>query len=311
MKTLKAIPALLTLAILPFLTTSCMVLDLHYEEGNGVAATEIRTLPAFSRVRLDAPVHVTIKSGSAYAAYVTSDENLTDYFETDAFAGTLTVGMSTGIAPLIEPQITIVVPDLREVVHNGDGTLEIQEDGNFPDVTLTLNAGGEIFYSGTASRLRAVINGSGDITMEGYTALLEAELRGDGEIHGENLLSGDADVELSGSGYVFLDMDYQSTLNVDLSGSGHVEWWGAPSRINYNLTGSGKVIEHRGLPKKSASAKASAGLAKAASATASGGAVAEGGTTGAAAAASAATAAPVYQTVPVQPHKVIPFSKAK
>jgi putative autotransporter adhesin-like protein len=305
MNTLKAKPALFslstlaTLATLSLLTTSCMVLDLQYEEGNGVVATEIRTLPSFNRVRLDAPVHVTIKSGSAYAAYITSDENLTGYFETDAYAGTLTVGMSSGIAPLIEPEITIVVPDLREVIHNGDGTLEIQEDGRFPDVTLTLNAGGEIFYSGTASRLRAVVNGSGDITMEGYTALLEAELRGNGEIHGENMLSGDADVELSGSGYVFLDMDYQSTLNLDLSGSGHVEWWGAPSRLNYNLTGSGKVVEHRGLPKKSAAAKASAGLSKA-----SGGTVAEG-------AAAPSGAAPAYQAVPVQPRKAIPFSKAK
>lgn len=306
MKTLKAKPALLNLALLPFLsllTTSCMVLDMHWEEGNGVAATEIRNLPSFSRVRLDAPVHVTIKSGSAYAAYITSDENLTGYFETDAFAGTLTIGMSSGISPLIEPEITIVVPDLREVVHNGDGTLEIQEDGRFPDVTLTLNAGGEIFYSGTASRLRAVVNGSGDITMEGYTALLEAELRGDGEIHGENMLSGDADVELSGSGYVFLDLDYQSTLNLDLSGSGHVEWWGSPSRLNYNLTGSGKVIEHRGLPKKSAAAKPSAGLAKASGAPAQDspaptGTVAPTG------------AAPAYQAVPVQPRKAIPFSKA-
>jgi hypothetical protein len=95
-------------------------------------------------------------------------------------------------------------------------------------------------------------------------------------------------------------MDYQSTLNLDLSGSGNVEWWGAPSRINYNLTGSGKVIEHRGLPKKSAAAKASAGLAKA-----SGGSAAEGST------AAAATSAPAYQAVPVLPHKAIPFSKAK
>ncbi len=307
MKTLKAKPALFnlaTLATLPLLslmsllTTSCMVLDLHYEEGNGVPATEIRTLPSFNRVRLDAPVHVTIKSGSAYAAYITSDENLTGYFETDAFAGTLTVGMSSDISPLIEPEITIVVPDLREVIHNGDGTLEIQEDGRFPDVTLTLNAGGEIFYSGTASRLRAVVNGSGDITMEGYTALLEAELRGDGEIHGENLLSGDADVDLSGTGYVFLDMDYQSTLNLDLSGSGHVEWWGSPSRLNYNLTGSGKVVEHRGLPKKSAAAKPSAGLAKASGDAATTGNVAPAG------------AAPAYQAVPAQPRKAIPFKKA-
>jgi hypothetical protein len=93
-------------------------------------------------------------------------------------------------------------------------------------------------------------------------------------------------------------MDYQSTLNLDLSGSGHVEWWGSPSRLNYNLTGSGKVVEHPGLPKKSAAAKASAGLAKA-----SGGTVTEG-------AAAPAGAAPAYQTVPVMPRKAIPFSKA-
>jgi Putative auto-transporter adhesin, head GIN domain len=302
MKTLKAIPALLTLATLPLLTTSCMVLDLHWEEGNGVAATEIRTLPSFNRVRLETPVHVTLKSGPAYTAYITSDENLTGYFQTDAFAGTLTVGMSSGIAPLIEPEITIVVPDLREVVHNGNGTVEIQEDGRFPDVTLTLNAGGEIRFSGTASRLRAVINGSGDIVMEGYTALLEADLRGNGEIHGENLLSGDADVDLSGSGYVFLDLDYQSVLNLDLSGSGHVEWWGAPSRLNYNLTGSGKVVEHRGLPKKSAAARNTAGLAKAAGGTAVESAASAGAPSG---------TAPAYESAPLLPHKVIRFSDAK
>lgn len=287
-KTLATFATLRTLgalAVLPMLMTGCTIVDLQYEEGNGVAVTEIRSLPSFDRVRLEAPVHVVVKSGPSFSAYVTSDQNLTGYIETDAWAGTLTIGMSSGISPTIEPEITIIVPDLRSLTHNGNGLVEIQEDGNFPDVELTLNGGGEIRYSGTATRLGAVINGSGDIVMEGYAAMLEADLRGTGEIHAENLLAGDADVNLSGSGYVFLDLDYQSVLNLNLTGSGHVEWWGAPSRLNYNLTGEGKVVEHRGLPKKSAAAKAGAGLAKAS------------GTQG-------------YETVPVLPKKVIKYSDA-
>ena len=249
---------LLALAILPLLLSSCMMVDLEFEQGNSVAATEIRALPSFDRVRLEAPVHVVVKTGPSYSAYVTSDANLTGSIRTDAYAGTLTIGMATGIQPSVETEITLIVPDLRGLTQNGDGLVEIEEDGNFPDVELTVNGAGEIRYSGTAARLDAVMNGSGKITLEGYASLLEADLRGNGEIHGENLLSGDADVGLSGSGYVFLDLDYESVLNLDLSGSGQVEWWGMPAALNYSLTGSGKITEHRVLPKKTAGAKVSA-----------------------------------------------------
>ncbi|MDB5104773.1 MAG: hypothetical protein JWP91_2462 [Fibrobacteres bacterium] len=281
----------LTLAILPLLLSSCMVVDLQWEQGNGIAATEIRSLPSFDRIRLEAPVHVIVKAGPAYSAYVSSDANLTGYFQTDTFGGTLTIGLSSEIQPSIEPEITIIVPNLHSLTHNGNGLVEIQEDGDFPDVSLTLNGGGEIRYSGTASRLKATLNGTGSIVMEGYTALLEADLRGDGEIHGENLLSGDADVELSGSGFVFLDLDYQSALNLALTGSGRVEWWGAPSKLNYTLTGTGKVVEHRGLPKKSAAAKTSATVGQPAGSAKSG-------------------AAGQYETAPALPAKTIKFSEA-
>lgn len=261
----KTMKTLLTLASLPFLLSSCMVVDLQWEQGNGVAATEIRSLSSFSRVRMDAPAHVVVKTGPSYAAYVTSDANLTGFIQTDAFAGTLTISMSSGILPTIDPEITIIVPDLKSLTHYGDGLVEIEEDGNFPDVDLTLNGSGDIRYYGTASRLRAVSNGSGNIVLEGYAAELEAELRGSGNIRGENMLAGDADVRSTGWGSAFLDLDYESVLTLDLSGPGRVEWWGAPERLVYNLTGSGKVVEHRGLPKKTAQAKTSApaGSAKA------------------------------------------------
>jgi hypothetical protein len=249
---------LLVSALLPLFLSSCMMVDLQWEQGNGVAATEIRSLPAFERIDLQGPVHVIIKTGPSYSAFVTADENLTGYFQTDAFAGTLTIGVAGGIQPSVEPEITIVMPELRALTHNGNALVEIQEDGGFPDVNLTLNGSGTIFYSGTASTLTATLNGSGTIEMEGYASFLDARVRSNGELHGENLLTGDADVEMSGSGLALLDLDYQSTLNLELTGSGQVEWWGSPSWLNYHLDGIGKVVEHRGLPKKTAGAKIAA-----------------------------------------------------
>lgn len=243
------------LAGLPLLLTGCVV-NFDWETGNGVAVTETRHLPAFSRIEMDAPVRVTVKTGSSYAAYVTGDENLVAYLETEAFGGTLTISQSYLVDPVVEPMITVIVPDLRALEHNGMGVVEILEDGDFGNLALTLNGGGEILFSGTAASLKATNNGSGRIYAEGYADYLEAVLRGPGEISAEYLLAGDADVEVSGSGSVYLDLDYGSVLSVDMSGSGKVEWWGAPAKVDYRLTGTGKVLEHRGLPKKTAAAPA-------------------------------------------------------
>jgi hypothetical protein len=271
-----------------------MVLEVQDTQGNGLAATEVRTLSAFDRVRLDAPVHMTVKSGSAYAAYVTTDGNLTGYLTTDTWNGTLTIGLPYSIDPTIEPEVTVIVPGLRSLAHNGNGTVEIEEGGDFPDLELTLNGTGEIWFSGTASHLSATVNGAGMIDMEGFAASLTATLRGEGAIHAENLLAEDADVELSGSGYVFLDLDYQSSLSLNLTGSGKVEWWGSPAHLDYHLSGEGEVVEHRGLPKRSAAGKTGA-LAKVPS-------------DGAGAAAKTGTA---YEDVPAHSKRVIiPFAKA-
>lgn len=280
------------LATLPLFLSGCMVMDIQDAQGNGVAATEARSLPAFDRVRLDAPVHVIVKSGNAYAAYVTTDGNLTGYLTTDAMNGTLTIDLPYSIVPTVEPQITVVVPGLRSLVHNGSGTVEIQEGGDFPDLDLTLNGSGDIKFSGTATNLRAALNGSGSIDLEGFAASLTAVLSGEGAIHAENLLTEDANVNLSGSGYVYLDLDYQSTLDLALTGSGRVEWWGSPAHLDYHLSGDGKVVEHRGLPKRSAAGKRAAADG-----------ITGTGTQG------AAKAGVVYEEVQRQPAVVIPFKQ--
>jgi hypothetical protein len=285
----------LTLAILPLFLSNCMVVDSGWEQGtyegdptssgivygNGVAATEIRSLPAFDKVRVDGSVHVIVKAGSSYSAYVTADANLTDWFRTSVTGNTLGISVAYGMRTSVEPEITIIVPELHGLTQNAGGLIEIEEDGDFPDVRLTSNGSGEIRYGGTAATLTATLNSWGDIVLEGYAALLVADLRGAGSLHGENLLTGDADVASSGSGAMFLDMDYESTLKLSLSGQGRIEWWGSPAKLDYTLLGSGKVIEHRGLPKKAASVKdAAAKVAAPGSAGAQGGLAKRGASAG-------------------------------
>jgi hypothetical protein len=248
---------LAALATLPLFLNACVV-NMDWETGNGVAVTETRHLPAFSRIQADAPIDVIVKQGPAYRAYVTGDANLVAYYETEAFAGTLTISQSYGLDPVIVPQITIEVPDLRSVVHDGMGVVEILDDHHFSNLNLTLNGSGEIHFSGTATNLTTVVNGSGRIFAEGYADYVKAEMRGFGEISAEYLLAGDADVVLSGAGNVYLDLDYGSVLNLDLSGSGRLEWWGAPLKVDYHISGTGKVLEHRVSPRKIAAAKPSA-----------------------------------------------------
>jgi Putative auto-transporter adhesin, head GIN domain len=262
MKTMKSIPALLGLAILPLFLTQCMVLEYDSRLGNGISTLEVRRLNTFSRVDLDCPLHVTLKSGSEYAAYVTSDGNLSHAIETNTFAGVLTISLSGEIEPVITPEIVIVVPNINSVIHNGNGLIEILEGGDFPNLDLQLNGSGEIRFAGTASHLNVELNGSGQMFLEGFAADIKVDLRGNGDVHAENLLTEAAEVNLSGSGNIYLDLDYESSLDLVLTGSGKVEWWGAPEHIKYTLTGSGKVVEHRGLPKKAASAKKSAATGK-------------------------------------------------
>jgi hypothetical protein len=261
--------SLVAFLALPFLLSSCMVVDTYgtypdgnggddWRNGNGTAVTETRYLPAFSTIESQSPIRVTVKTGSDYAAYVTADGNLTSYIVTTTHAGVLTVELSTEISPTVTPEVVVVTPDLRQVIHDGSGFVDVQEGGDFPDLSLQLNGSGTLRFDGTATRLHAELNGYGRMTLQGYAAVLQTELRGQGDISAENLLAGDASVSLSGTGNVFLDLDYQSTLDLDLSGAGRVEWWGAPARLDYNLTGTGTVIEHRGLPKMSAKS----GLAK-------------------------------------------------
>lgn len=251
---------LLAMLMLPLFLTSCMVsgdwdgtIDGGGHGGHGGTITEIRDLSSFSHVEIVGDIDVYIQTGPRHAAYVTADPEMQDFIETNTFLGVLTIEMA-GHTHGSVPKVVVTLPDLRSVSHDGDGLVAIDEDGQFPDLNLELNAGGEIRFSGTAARLKADLNGAGRIYLEGYADLLRANLRGNGEIRAENLLAGDADVVLGGAGNIFLDLDYSSVLNLALTGSGTVEWWGAPARLNYTLSGTGKIIEHRGIPKRGAGA---------------------------------------------------------
>ncbi len=78
-------PSVLSCVAALALTSSCMS-----EKGNGVIATQQRTVPAFSRVEVEDAVQVSITRGPNRVT-ITTDENLTSFYEIDVDGQTLKI----------------------------------------------------------------------------------------------------------------------------------------------------------------------------------------------------------------------------
>ena len=91
------------------------------------------------------------------------------------------------------------------------------------------------------------------------TDISEVKLSGTGLIHVDDVTTGDLELGLSGSGYIFFsgtteDLDCSisgsgsadigitaNSINADISGSGEMEIWGVADRGDFNISGSGAI----------------------------------------------------------------------
>lgn len=85
------------------------------------------------------------------------------------------------------------------------------EAGGTGSVTI-----GELY----ADELSAHLRGSGDVTLAGEVDHAYVEITGSGDLHAAELVIGDLDIEVSGSGTA--DVFVTGTVNADVSGSGSI-----------------------------------------------------------------------------------------
>lgn len=190
--------------------------------GAGNVVTETRSLPSFSKVIVEGSGTASIVYSTEQNVAVSGYENLLPIFESVVVNGTLILKYKNNYdIRNSNVSATISVPRLEAVTINGSGTVTMQN------------------FSGTV--LKALIVGSGEITGEGCVferALLQID--GSGKIAASSLQTMSAEARVEGSGTI--NVWCKQNLVAKIFGSGAIYYWGNPTSVASQISGSGQLI---------------------------------------------------------------------
>lgn len=209
----------LIFALLP-LAFGCEVL-----EGNGELQREDRSLGAYSRLDLKAPLRVDVVEGAESGTAVKCDSNLLSNISTRVEGDRLTIR--------IVPPNAVFRPQRDCVVIVRQSKLEsLRNDGS-----------GRIVAGSDLSSEEIRNEGSGSIELRGLSAdRLEVTNEGSGRITSTKLSVAEAELSLQGSGGLdFSAVDLQK-ISVINDGSGEVLIQGRTVEVKVVSSGSGEVV---------------------------------------------------------------------
>jgi hypothetical protein len=209
------------------------------------AATRAVQTGDFSRLRVDGPFDVRVRTGVAPSARITGPQAAIDRVIVEQNGDTLVVrpvrsaGWTNwswgGGQPLV---VEVSTHALAAAATLGSGTVAIEA---VRGDTLDLSLGGSGNLSvgrADVAALKLAASGSGDLTVAGRAGRADALLVGSGNIRAAALAADTAVVKLVGSGDVALGA--RRSADVTLSGAGSVAIAG-PAACTVHKSGSGDV----------------------------------------------------------------------
>jgi hypothetical protein len=188
--------------------------------GSGVAATDARSLPAFSGVDLTGTAAVAVRLGARQSVIVRGDDNLLGNVTTRVRAGRLEIGTTGDFTTRTPMRVTVTVPALDELRLSGSGTISAQHI-QARKLIADLAGTGRLRATGTVERLEASISsGSGSVGLGG-------------------LVAREARALLQGSGRIVVTAT--DRLDASVSGTGSILYGGDPPHVVKRVTGTGAI----------------------------------------------------------------------
>ena len=190
--------------------------------GSGRITSETRTVSntRFTEIRMEGSMDIVIKQGDSVKIVAKDYENVLSYLETRISGNTLIVTYRdhTWLSNTAG-EVTVTLPKLTNVELTGSGNIGTNGSFRFDDIGMLISGSGNFSFAGTAKNMNAKVSGSGNI--RAYELVCEV-----------------ANVKISGSGDMQLNVSRQ--LDATITGSGDIVYKGSPS-VNTSVTGSGRV----------------------------------------------------------------------
>ena len=206
-------------------------------------AAETRNVSGFTRVDLAAPLDLEVRPGK-FSLTLETDSDLTPYIRTDVEGDRLRISLSGWHGNFRGKQrVKVTMPELRGVVIEGSGDVDIAGFNQQGMVELRIAGSGDVKYSGTSSGLSAAIEGSGDIVLaDGQAGSLQGSIRGSGNLKASGFKAKNVSISIDGSG----DAEVRvagGALSASVNGSGDIRWTGEASTLSTATHGSGSIAK--------------------------------------------------------------------
>jgi hypothetical protein len=211
-------------------------------EGNNDIVTKTRNIGSYNEIKLMGSYDLTCVNDTSYDIDLTGESNILPYISTEISSNTLKVKEfpNTCLRENYPIRIESYIPDLKGINLTGSGNIEVDTfSGNTID--LDINGSGNLFATLYYSKIYTDIDGSGDVEIYGKGDYANYEITGSGTIYALDCDHEHVDIEISGSGDVYVHCT--KTLNIDISGSGNVYYTGYP-QISSDISGSGQIINY-------------------------------------------------------------------
>ena len=208
----------------------------------GPVVTEQRVLTdSISAITVNGSMDVIITQDTSYEIEIHANEDVMEYIETDVVNHELIIDEELNHYTNKTVTIYVSAQYLNDISLKGSGDItgaNLVTDHAF----ISLKGSGDIdlnFYS--INDIDIDLKGSGDIKIQGIVDQNNTDLEGSGDVDCKDLIAIEANIDLEGSGDV--NVYASDELTIDVKGSGDVNFWGNPTTVNKNITGSGDINE--------------------------------------------------------------------
>ena len=149
-------------------------------QGSRAAATQTRSMAAFSSLDLTGSNNVTVIVGRPQSVVVHADSNLINHVTTGVVAGTLVIGDTGSFSARTPMSVNVSVPSLTTLSLSGDGQDQLSQL-TARDVQAVVTGSGLIQVTATTS-LDAAVPGDGEIVYGGNPPQVTTSVTGSGSI---------------------------------------------------------------------------------------------------------------------------------
>ncbi|MFD1316663.1 head GIN domain-containing protein [Namhaeicola litoreus] len=212
-------------------------------KGNGNVIKVNRSVGPFEAVEVSGSFDVFLVEGKEGEMTIEGDENLMEYLETDVNNGDLKIKWKKGynISTRNSFVIHLSVEEINHLSLSGSGKIESKVTLRGDDFSTSVSGSGDMDIVLETNELKVAVSGSGNMDLQGTANQFEASVSGSGDIDAKNLKCKIANMKISGSGGVNLDVSDELIARV--SGSGDIRYKGNPAKQDVKVSGSGDITK--------------------------------------------------------------------